>query len=147
MKLKQLSRMLLQRFYCWLWKRTFLLGNASKANFTSSEEVHHIIHNNSTKPPFPRFFVKPSTALEIHPSFSGVYNKGVGEMGEKGTERERDIIFLILYFKQFETNTTIDFLLLLGIVLYGIKGINSNKLFQISHDCALETVHHRLNVW
>lgn len=87
-KLKQLSRMLLQRFYCWLWKRTYLLGNASKANFTSSEEVHHIIHNKSTKPPFPRFFVKPSTALEIHPPFSGVYHKGVGEMGEKGTGRD-----------------------------------------------------------
>lgn len=96
-------------------------------------------------PPSPVFLLSALLPLRYILHFQEFTTKVWGKWG-KGY-RERDIIFLILCFKQFETNTTIDFLLLLGIVLYGIKGINSNKLFQISHDCALETVHHRLNVW
>ena len=96
-------------------------------------------------PPPPRFLLSPLLPLRYILDFLEFSTRVWGKWG-RGVQGERHNL-LILFFKQLVTNTTIDFLLLLGIVLYGIKGINSNKLFHISHDCALQTVHHRLKVW
>lgn len=103
-KLKQVSQMLFHCFYCWLWKRNWPLGNASETSFIRGPSYHpqykpQASFQEGFEPKkdiwgakwivFDIFWpflgvlcIMPSTAIEIHPPFSGFSHKVLGEIRE-----------------------------------------------------------------